>query len=90
MLSVPELAALARQSGIDAGRFDGALAELARLGMVVVLEHRSPDPHLASIDLRTAAAVNPDLPDGPEHARRIAQEHWERRLRSFLAAHRCG
>jgi hypothetical protein len=77
-------------AGVRGDRLDALLGELEAAGNVVVVEHPSPDIHLAGTDLRTVGAIDEDTPGGKERARLAAEAHWEDSLRSFLASHRCG
>jgi hypothetical protein len=83
---VTEVAAVIRPAP-KSDEIEEALADLDRLGRVLVAAHAAPDIHLESTDLRVIARV-PD--DGAEtEARDAAEDFWASWLRTFLANHRC-
>lgn len=89
-LSATELFARLRNVGLDTARAARGLADLEAAGRVVVLDHAPPDVHLRGMDLRGVCAVDEPSPEARDRAHRAVEEHWQRFLRDFLAAHRCG
>ena len=86
-----ELYAGLEKSKISVAQADCALAELERNGAVMVRDHFCADPHLAGVDLRVAAVVEPREREDPQlGAIRRIDEAWDKWLNEYLANHRCG
>lgn len=88
-LFATELAAVARDAGCPADRFERLLAQAAESGLLLVLGRPPPDVHLAGTDLRTVHLLDDPSPAAAETARRRGEEHWADFLRTFLATRRC-
>jgi len=86
-----ELLAGLRQSNIGKAEMDQALGELEAEGAVVLRKHVCADPHLAEVDLRVVALLEPALGDQAHVAAlREIDLAWNKWLGEYLANHRCG
>jgi len=90
-LFATELLAGLRRFKLGKEELDQALAELEADGAVVVRDNFCADPHLAEVDLRVIALLEPGLGD-QAHAVALHEIDlaWNRWLGEFLANHRCG
>jgi hypothetical protein len=86
-----EVLAGLRRSNIGKAEMDLALGELEAEGVLVLRDHFCADPHLAEIDLRVVALVEPALGD-QAHAAALREIDlaWNKWLGEYLANHRCG
>jgi hypothetical protein len=75
----------------EGAEVEPALAALEAEGAVVVRDHPCADPHLAGVDLRIVALVEPGV-DGDARIRALEgiERTWQRWLAEYLASHRCG
>jgi hypothetical protein len=71
----------------DAPELEAALAELERIGRIVVREQYCADPHMNGVDLRIAALVEDDAREADAIA--AIDTTWQRWLGEYLANHRC-
>ena len=86
-----ELLAGLRRSNIGKAEMDQALGELEAEGAVVLRNHFCADPHLAEVDLRVVALLQPELGDQAHLAAlRKIDMAWNKWLGEYLANHRCG
>ena len=86
-----EVLAGLRRSNIGKTEMDQALGELEAEGVVVLRNHFCADPHLAEVDLRVVALVEPALGDQAHAAvLREIDLAWNKWLGEYLANHRCG
>jgi hypothetical protein len=85
-------AELTAELGLERPALDASLERLSARHRVLVVNHPSPDPHLAQADLRVVSELPEGLPRGEAEARAVAAAAavWETWLRQFLAVHRCG
>jgi len=86
-----ELLAGLRRFNFGKAEMDQALGELEAEGVVVLRDHFCADPHLAEVDLRIIALIEPALADQAHGA--ALQEidlAWNKWLGEYLANHRCG
>lgn len=90
-LFATELLAGLRRSSIGKVEMDQALGELEVEGVLVLRDHFCADPHLAEVDLRVVALVEPALGD-QAHAAALREIDlaWNKWLGEYLANHRCG
>jgi hypothetical protein len=87
---VTELAAVLARSAVSADLLERALAELAGEGAIMVRDHFCADPHLAGVDLRIAALVQPSAGgDSEMSAIHAIDAAWDKWLAEYLANHRC-
>ncbi len=88
---VTEVLARLRRYGIAKAEMDRALGELEAQGEVVLRDHFCADPHLAGVDLRIVAMLEPALGD-QSHAAALREIDlvWHKWLGEYLANHRCG
>ena len=90
-LFATELLAGLRRFNVEKAEMDQALAELEAQGAVVVRDNFCADPHLAEVDLRVIALLEPARGDDSH----VAALHeidlaWNKWLGEYLANHRCG
>ena len=86
-----EVLAGLRHFKIGKAEMDHALGALETEGAVVLRDHFCADPHLAEVDLRVIALIDPTLGDQAHGA--ALQEidlAWNKWLGEYLANHRCG
>jgi hypothetical protein len=86
-----EVLAELRRFKIGKDEMDQALDALEAEGVVVLRDHFCADPHLAEVDLRVIALIEPTLGDQAN----VAALHdidlaWNKWLGEYLANHRCG
>lgn len=86
-----EILADLRRFKIAKAEMDQALGELEAEGLVVLRDHFCADPHLAEVDLRVVAPLQPALGDQAHAAAlREIDQAWNKWLGEYLANHRCG
>jgi len=90
-LFATELLAGLRRFNLGKVEMDQALVELETEGSVVLRDHFCADPHLAEVDLRVIALLEPARNDQAH----VAALHeidlaWDKWLGEYLANHRCG
>ena len=86
-----EVLAGLRHFNIGKAEMDHALGQLETEDAVVLRDHFCADPHLAEVDLRVIALIEPTLGDQAHGA--ALQEidlAWNKWLGEYLANHRCG
>lgn len=90
-LFVNELCAALRKAHVTSvNDVERALAELEADGGVVVRDHYCADPHLAGVDLRVVALVEPGAGDDALlRSIRANEDTWNDWLAMYLAHHRC-
>jgi len=86
-----EILAGLRRFNIAKAEMDQAYGELEAEGVVVLRDHFCADPHLAEVDLRIIALIEPALGD-QAHAGALQEIDlaWNKWLGEYLANHRCG
>lgn len=90
-LFATELLAGLRRDNLGKDELDRALAELEAEGVVVRRDNFCADPHLADVDLRVIALLEPARGDQAyATALHDIDLAWNRWLGEFLANHRCG
>ena len=90
-LFATEVLAGLRRANIGKAAMDQALGELETEGVVVLRDHFCADPHLADVDLRVVAPLQPALGDQAHAAAlREIDQAWNKWLGEYLANHRCG
>ena len=86
-----EVAAAVRRFHIGKDDMERALADLQAEGTVIVRDNFCADPHLAEVDLRVAALVDPTSGTDAQTAALHEIDHaWNKWLGEYLANHRCG
>ena len=90
-LFATELLAGLRRYNLGKDAMDQALVELEAESVVILRDHFCADPHLAEVDLRVIALIEPALGDQSH----VAALHdidlaWNKWLGEYLANHRCG
>jgi hypothetical protein len=86
-----ELLAGLRRYNLGKDAMDQALGELEADSVLVLRDHFCADPHLAEVDLRVVALVQPALGDQAHAAvLREIDLAWNKWLGEYLANHRCG
>ena len=90
-LFATELLAGLRRFNLGKEAMDQALVELEAETVVVLRDHFCADPHLADVDLRVIALLEPTQGDGA-HAAALHEIDltWNKWLGEYLANHRCG
>jgi len=90
-LFATELLAGLRRFKLGKVELDQALADLEAEGALVVRDNFCADPHLAEVDLRVIALLEPGLGD-QSHAAALHEidNAWNKWLGEYLANHRCG
>jgi len=86
-----EVLAGLRRYKVGKTEMDQVLGDLEAEGVVVLRDHFCADPHLAEVDLRVVALLEPALGDQAQ----VAALHeidlaWNKWLGEYLANHRCG
>jgi len=89
VLFASELHAAGSVAEIAPVDLDAALDRLAADGVVLVVAHEPPDPHLAGHDLRLVAPVVGDTPDAVDRAGDAVRRRWADFVRQLLITHRC-
>ena len=86
-----EVLAGLRRSNVGKAEMDRALGELEAEGVLILRDHFCADPHLAEVDLRVVALVEPALGE-QAHAAALREIDlaWNKWLGEYLANHRCG
>jgi len=90
-LFATELLAGLRRFNVGKDEMDRALVELEADGVVVLRDNFCADPHLAEVDLRVIALLEPVRGD-EAHAAALHEIDlaWNKWLGEYLANHRCG
>jgi hypothetical protein len=90
-LFATELLAGLRRYNLGKDAMDQALGELEAEDAVVLRDHFCADPHLAEVDLRVIALIEPTLGDQAHGAAlQEIDQAWNKWLGEYLANHRCG
>ena len=86
-----EVVAALRRFNVGKDEMEQALSELQAEGAVVVRDNFCADPHLAEVDLRVIALLEPARGDDSHVAAlREIDLAWNKWLGEYLANHRCG
>jgi len=90
-LFATELLAGLRRYNLSKDAMDQALVELEAENVIVLRDHFCADPHLAEVDLRVIALLEPARGDDA-HAAALHEIDlaWNKWLGEYLANHRCG